>query len=128
VRHAGLIRVVQLSLLGSVLSNLLLVLGASFMIGGFRYKKQKFKQIVGQVNSGLLMLGAIALILPTILVHSGKDVDVTNDISSSRLCSTVLLINYLLYLYFQLNTHLYAFADDGECTECNSLLRVLRDP
>eukprot|EP00038_Savillea_parva_P003554 m.127307 g.127307 ORF g.127307 m.127307 type:complete len:458 (-) comp11208_c0_seq4:48-1421(-) len=114
----GLIRVVQLSLLGSVLSNLLLVLGASFFVGGLRYKKQKFKQIVGQVNSGLLMLGVIALILPTILVKTGKDVDVSNDISSSRLCSAVLLLNYMLYLYFQLNTHLYAFADDS--TDCET--------
>eukprot|EP00035_Acanthoeca_spectabilis_P022367 m.443315 g.443315 ORF g.443315 m.443315 type:complete len:452 (-) comp18953_c0_seq1:1439-2794(-) len=109
----GLIRVVQLSLLGSVLSNLLLVLGASFLFGGLRHKKQKFKQIVGQVNSALLMLGVIALILPTILVHSGKDVDVSNDVSSSRMCSAVLLMNYLLYLYFQLHTHLSAFADEA---------------
>jgi len=118
----GLIRVVQLSLLGSVLSNLLLVLGATFLVGGLRYKKQKFKQIVGQVNSALLMLGAIALILPTVLVHSGKDEDVTNDIPSSRMCSIVLLANYALYLYFQLRTHLHAFADEGEGSNETPLL------
>ena len=93
-----MIRVVQLSLLGSVLSNLLLVLGAAFFFGGLRYKKQKFKLVVGQVNSGLLMLAAVALILPTMLVHTGKDEDVSDDVFSSRMCSGILLLNYMAYV------------------------------
>ena len=47
----GLIRVVQLSLLGSILSNMLLVLGCAFLFGGYKYKEQRFNQ-VRDINRG----------------------------------------------------------------------------
>lgn len=75
----GLERVVQLSLLGSVLSNLMLVLGASFLVGGLRYKEQRFKDAVGQANTGLLLMAAMALILPTMLKLTGADRDRSDD-------------------------------------------------
>lgn len=70
---AGLLRVVQLSMLGSVLSNLLLVLGSAFMIGGIRYKEQSFNMTATNTYTGLLNLAVLALSLPTILdaTHKG---------------------------------------------------------
>ena len=65
--HRGLLRVVQLSLLGSVLSNLLLVLGTAFFCGGLRQKVQTFNTDVISANNALLVLGALAILLPAIL-------------------------------------------------------------
>lgn len=67
----GLLRIVQLSLLGSILSNLLLVLGCSFLCGGLKYKEQVFLVDGVRANTSLLMLGMITLLLPTML-------DITN--------------------------------------------------
>jgi Ca2+:H+ antiporter len=60
------VRVVQLSLLGSVLSNLLLILGVSFVVGGLRYKQQRFREMSVHVNSALLMLATMALVFPEV--------------------------------------------------------------
>lgn len=71
--RAGLFRVVQLSMLGSVLSNLLLVLGSAFLIGGCRHKEQNFNRSAAVTNTGLLIFAVLALSLPSILdeTHSG---------------------------------------------------------
>ncbi|PNH09365.1 Vacuolar cation/proton exchanger 2 [Tetrabaena socialis] len=61
------LRVVQLSLLGSVVSNLLLVMGTAFIAGGFRVKVQKFNQAGINVNSGMLVLSTFAVLLPSLL-------------------------------------------------------------
>eukprot|EP00039_Didymoeca_costata_P012747 m.185255 g.185255 ORF g.185255 m.185255 type:complete len:411 (+) comp15568_c0_seq2:432-1664(+) len=113
----GYMRVVQLSLLGSVLSNLLLVLGASFFVGGIKYKEQNFKEAVGQANTGLLTLAAMALIMPTMLRLTGADDDRSDDLRSSRLVSIILLINYGLYMVFQMHTHTYLFDPDPTIKE-----------
>ncbi|CAG8584021.1 22241_t:CDS:2 [Rhizophagus irregularis] len=60
----GEIRVVQTSLLGAIISNLLLILGMSFVIGGFIYHQQVFNQIIAQTSSGLMTLACISLIIP----------------------------------------------------------------
>eukprot|EP00913_Durusdinium_trenchii_P018867 g17729.t1 len=82
--RAGLFRVVQLSMLGSVLSNLLLVLGSAFLVGGIRHKdscghccldrqEQYFNRSAAVTNTGLLIFAVLALSLPSILdeTHSG---------------------------------------------------------
>jgi len=71
--QAGLFRVVQLSMLGSVLSNLLLVLGTAFLVGGYKHKEQRFNRSAAVTNTGLLMFAVLALSLPSILdeTHSG---------------------------------------------------------
>jgi len=70
----GLIRIVQVSMLGSVLSNLLLVLGSAFVVGGIRHKEQKFNKVAAVTNSGLLIITVLALSLPSILdaTHEGS--------------------------------------------------------
>jgi len=70
----GLIRVVQVSMLGSVLSNLLLVLGSAFLVGGIRHKEQRFNKVAAVTNSGLLIIAVLALSLPSILdtTHEGR--------------------------------------------------------
>ena len=63
--QAGQIRVVQASMLGSIFSNLLLVLGCCFFFGGIYYKEQEFNATSAISNLSLLTLSSLALVLPT---------------------------------------------------------------
>ena len=73
--RSGLLRVVQLSLLGSVLSNLLLVLGTAFLLGGLRHKVQTFSIDSVKANTSLLMLGMITLLMPNLLDSTNSMLD-----------------------------------------------------
>jgi Ca2+:H+ antiporter len=104
----NMIRVVQLSLLGSILSNMLLVLGCAFLFGGLAHptKDQKFRKATAQVTSGLLLMAVMGLLFPAALhatkteMHTG-----TSELVLSRFSSIVMLIAYTAYLYFQLKSH-----------------------
>jgi Ca2+/Na+ antiporter len=102
----GLLRVTQLSLLGSVLSNMLLVLGTALIVGGFRRNFQPFKAATSGLSSSMLITGCLAVLLPTVLVASKAE---TNDgvsaLLTSRLAALALLALYSAYLFFQLYTH-----------------------
>merc|ERR1711871_1272821 len=69
----NLVRVVQVSMLGSILSNLLLVLGTAFIVGGMEHKEQSFNAVAAVTNSGMLLLSLCGLSLPVILTstHTG---------------------------------------------------------
>ncbi|KAM3696000.1 hypothetical protein ACJW31_06G004600 [Castanea mollissima] len=72
---SGLIRLVQLSLLGSILSNLLLVLGCASFCGGLvLQKEQLFNKVTAVVNSGLLLMAIMGLLLPTVLHYTHTEV------------------------------------------------------
>ncbi|XP_027125977.1 vacuolar cation/proton exchanger 3 isoform X1 [Coffea arabica] len=104
----GMIRVVQQSLLGSVLSNMLLVLGCAFFCGGIvhRQKDQEFNKATALVNSGLLLMAVMGLLFPAVLhfthteLHSGK-----SELALSRFSSCIMLVAYASYLFFQLRSH-----------------------
>ncbi|XP_031283991.1 vacuolar cation/proton exchanger 3-like [Pistacia vera] len=116
----GMIRVVQQSLLGSILSNMLLVLGCAFFCGGLVVTKreQVFSKAVASVNSGLLLMAVMGLLFPAVLhathteLHFGK-----SELALSRFSSCVMLVAYAAYLYFQLRSqrNLYDPLDQGEC-------------
>ncbi|KAE9057365.1 hypothetical protein PF006_g32440, partial [Phytophthora fragariae] len=63
------INVVQSSLIGSVLSNLLLVLGCAFIAGGVRNKESSFNAVGASTNSSLLMLASFAMLLPSYIFY-----------------------------------------------------------
>ncbi|KAL1332662.1 hypothetical protein HN51_061442 [Arachis hypogaea] len=116
---SGLTRVVQLSLLGSILSNMLLVLGCAFLSGGivFSKKEQVFNKAAATVNSGLLLMAVMGLLFPAVLhytrteVHFGK-----SELALSRFSSCVMLVAYAAYLFFQLRSQsgLYISANEEE--------------
>lgn len=110
------ITVVQASMLGSILSNLLLVLGSCFIVGGLRYKEQFFNQTAAQTMGSLLAVSVMALLLPAAFYLSlPKDTNHLNDkiLDLSRGTSVVLLFVYALYMIFQLKTHSYLFSEDS---------------
>lgn len=106
VHHEVLI--VQTSLIGSMLSNLLLVLGMCFFFGGLRRAEQFFNITVAQTAASLLSLAVASLIIPTAFAawstgSAGEDKE--HITSLSRATAILLLLVYGAYLYFQLKTH-----------------------
>ncbi|KAI5120470.1 hypothetical protein M0805_006490 [Coniferiporia weirii] len=128
------LRIVQTSMLGSILSNLLLVLGCSFLAGAYKRPENEFLSFAAQTSSSLMTLACITLVIPA-AYHSSKELAETpftgeslkNMFSSSDLISSestvsteksisgllaisrgtaiLLLIVYIAYLFFQLKTH-----------------------
>ncbi|CAK9179815.1 unnamed protein product [Ilex paraguariensis] len=113
----GMIRVVQQSLLGSILSNMLLVLGCAFFSGGIiHYQKvQVFNKAAALVNSGLLLMAVMGLLFPAVLhftrteAHFGK-----SEMSLSRFSSCIMLVAYASYLFFQLKSQSNLYSAIGE--------------
>jgi Ca2+:H+ antiporter len=66
----NLFSVVKASLLGSILSNLLLVLGFSFLFGGIKYPKQTFGVTAAQTSSGILMFSVLTIAIPAVFVNT----------------------------------------------------------
>lgn len=125
------ITVVQASMLGSILSNLLLVLGSCFIVGGLRYKEQFFNQTAAQTMGSLLAVSVMALLLPAAFYLSlPKDTNHLDDkiLDLSRGTSFVLLIVYVFYMVFQLKTHAYLFAEDGNNEDVIQDLEVQNNP
>lgn len=105
------ITVVQASLLGSILSNLLLILGMSFFFGGLRFREQIYNEKVTQMSASLLSLSVISLLVPTAFHASFRNVNLADAVvlKVSRGCSVILLLIYVIYLLFQLKSHSYIY-------------------
>lgn len=106
------ILIVQTSLIGSMLSNLLLVLGMCFFFGGIRRTEQHFNVVVAQTAASLLALASGSLIIPTAF-----QIFATGNPSSaglSRGTSVLLLVTYGCYLFFQLSTHAAIYMEESE--------------
>ena len=107
----------QTSLIGSILSNLLLVMGMCFFFGGLNRVKQFFNKTVAQTASSLLALAVGSLIIPTTFTQfaSGTGVDNQSHVAAlSRGTSVLLLIVYGAYLFFQLKTHASLYNEPSE--------------
>jgi Ca2+:H+ antiporter len=122
----GLQEVVKASLVGSILGNILLVMGAAMLVGGLKHERQHFDRTAAGVQSLMLLLACMALIMPAIfqLVIGGSLPNPTaeskhfnGDIEAlSLLVSIVLMLTYVAGLWFSLRTHrdLFNPAQDDE--------------
>lgn len=106
------IEVVQAALLGSILANLLLILGMAFLLGGLRYQEQVYNSTVTQMSACMLSLAVMSLLLPTAFhaAFSSNAIADKETLQVSRGTSVVLLLVYALYLLFQLKSHGYMYA------------------
>src|SRR5918997_1231299 len=125
----GLQEVVKASIVGSIIGNILLVLGAAMLVGGWNRDKQTFSRTAANAQSVMLLLALAALMLPAAwqLIHGGglpgveqKDVDFSGDAESISLgVGIILMASYVLGLLFSLKTHKQIFnpyteAETGE--------------
>ncbi len=109
--RADQIRIVQASLIGSIFSNMLLVLGCCFFFGGLRFKEQYFNTTSALANMSMLLLSGIALLLTTPVAASTGSLDETLFVS--RVSGGFLLFMYIQLLIFQLGTHAHIFDEDN---------------
>jgi Ca2+:H+ antiporter len=103
----GLTRIVQAAITGSILANILLVLGSAMLAGGLRHKTQSFGGKAANVQATVLFLGVVALFLPTfasILANRAVEPE-----AMSLWLSGGLLLTYVLGLVFSLGTHRHLF-------------------
>ena len=109
---AGMVGIVLASLTGSVLGNLLLVLGLSFFAGGIKFKRQKFSVHSARYNSGLLIFAVIvAFVIPEVFsmsMNSEKTLGLSIGIA------IILIALYLAGLFFKLVTHRGVFSSTDE--------------
>ncbi|RMZ76809.1 hypothetical protein DV738_g4685, partial [Chaetothyriales sp. CBS 135597] len=120
--------IVQTSLIGSILSNLLLVMGMSFFFGGINRVEQNFNMTVAQTAASLLFLAVSSLIIPTAFdefanigtAAQNESLDPGNPkphvADLSRATSVLLLIVYGCYLFFQLKSHARMFSEPSKKT------------
>ncbi|KAK3723764.1 hypothetical protein LTR37_001645 [Vermiconidia calcicola] len=113
--EGNLIPIIQAAILGSILTNLLLCLGLCFLVGGLRQhtKNQKFHGIVSEVGSGLLLVAAFGLLIPSAFYSALKSETVkalSEDFTTgklhhdivriSQMTSIVLMIAFVLYVVY----------------------------
>ena len=107
--NAGLVDVVKATITGSIISNLLLVMGFSMLLGGLRYKEQQFQPIVARVNASSMNLAVIAILLPTAVDATSAGIDEPTVQKLSAAVAVVLILVYGLTLLFSMKTHSYLF-------------------
>lgn len=123
------IEVVQASMLGSILSNILLVMGMCFLLGGIVHrrdketgedKEQEFNDGIAQTTCSMMTLSSASLVLPAALYgvlnqgHRPEEETKKSILILSRGTSIILLLLYVLYLVFQLVTHTFLFKTKAE--------------
>jgi Ca2+:H+ antiporter len=98
---AGLTTIVKASIIGSIIGNVLLVLGLSLLLGGLKNGTQSFSATIAGVNASMLAIVAAALALPTIFAATNPGSGPTN---LSIEVAVVLIVLYALYLIFYLRS------------------------
>ncbi len=103
--RAGQYMLVKASIAGAIVTNALFMLGASFLVGGLKYRTQQFNVMNARLQAGLLFLASVALIVPS-FVNVGMPEPGDSFTQTLSLCLAILLIAiYALGLLFSLKTH-----------------------
>ncbi|KAL2881180.1 hypothetical protein SGCOL_003471 [Colletotrichum sp. CLE4] len=132
----NLIPIIQAAILGSILTNLLLCLGLCFFFGGIRHASQKFHAIVSEVGTGLLLVAAFGLLIPSAFYSALKSETYTNlpglwvrhenltegtlqadVLRISRATSIALIVAFLLYVWYQASSQHSIFDEVIETDE-----------
>lgn len=107
--QAGAINVVKASLTGSIIGNLLLVMGFSMFLGGLRHKEQEFQPTIARINASTMNLAVIAILLPTAVNYTSTGVTEPIMQRLSLVVAVALITVYLLTLFFSMKTHSYLY-------------------
>jgi Ca2+:H+ antiporter len=103
----GLVGVVKATITGSIVSNLLLVMGFSMLLGGLKFKEQKFQSTVARLNASTMNLAVIALLLPTAVQYTSTGIEEQTLQNLSVAVAGILILVYGLTLLFSMKTHAY---------------------
>ena len=109
-----MVNLVQASLIGSILGNLLLVMGLAFVWGGIHYTEQKFSETQVSSNGSLMLLAMIVLIIPAVFNSTVGGSEGEEGVTNlSHIAAIILLALYGLFLYFQFKSHGDLFATEA---------------
>jgi Ca2+:H+ antiporter len=110
---AGEKEIVKASLTGSIIGNILMVLGAAMLVGGWKHKELRFSRMAAETGSSMMVLAVVALVIPAIyaVVSEHRHPEHTESISFD--ISWVLIFTYAASLFFSLKTHQHLFAGEG---------------
>jgi Ca2+:H+ antiporter len=111
--NAGNFSIVKASLIGSILGNLLLVLGVAFLVGGLRHKEQQFSSRAAGVHSASMLLAVAGLLVPALLILSTPNLGFFQKEVVSGIVAIVLILLYLAALVFTQITHAHLFHTPG---------------
>ena len=114
--NAGLINVVKSSITGSIIGNLLLVMGLSMLLGGIKFKEQDFQPVIARMNASSMNLAVIAILLPTAVDFTSPSITEPTLQQLSVAVAIVLILVYGLTLLFSMKTHAYLY-DVGTAEE-----------
>jgi Ca2+:H+ antiporter len=103
----GFIGIVKATITGSIIGNLLLVMGLAMLLGGLRYKEQSFAADAARINSSVMNLAVIAILLPTAVEFTSTGVGEVTLQRLSVAVAIVLILVYGLSLLFSMKTHAY---------------------
>lgn len=109
---AGLTEVVKASLTGSIIGNLLLVLGISMIAGGWKREKQTFSKIGAKTSASTLLLAVVGFVIPAIFVSTSPNIPHQTVEIVSIVVAICLILAYFGYLFFTLRTHKHLYSVD----------------
>ena len=111
----GFFDVVKSSISGSVIGNILLVVGASMLAGGLKYKTQKFNKKVSEVSSTMLLFSVLGLCIPALFTHTVNPTLLNTRYEGlSIFVAIVMIIIYILSLFFSFSTHKDIYNNNDE--------------
>lgn len=111
----GMFDVVKASLAGSVIGNILLVLGMSMFLGGLRFKRQTFNKQSINNTSSMLLFAVLGLCVPAIFTHTMPEESMSMQIEGlSVIVAAIMLIIYILQFVFTFGTHRDLFEEAAE--------------
>lgn len=109
---AGLTEVVKASITGSIIGNLLFVLGTAMLAGGLHRKKQVFNRTGAMALSATLLLAVVALVMPAVFVQTSGDTGAAIIEELSIFVSGAMLLVYFAGLIFSLHTHKHLYTEE----------------
>ena len=115
--RAGETEIVKASLTGSILGNMLMVLGLAMLVGGLKHKELRFSRLAAETSTGMMVLATVALVIPAIYASVTLHREPDHLESISLEISVVLILTYVASLLFSLWTHQQLFAPPADAHE-----------
>ncbi len=105
----GYVELVKASITGSIIGNLLFILGISTIVGGIRHKNLSFSHVTAESGSAMLLIAVASLLVPSFFVRVGGIAHQRSINIISLLIAGILIVTYIFSLIFSLKTHKHLF-------------------